>query len=162
MQHRIKILSREVLADVRSAAWLEQELHPELDRHRRHQMADICEEQGGLDRVRRVLGTAMAETRLALRGILLPDRSARSSDILEESPCFAFRLAHHLHPDLIVYIREKIHEYAVARVMADRCADIIPECARVWRERADTALSQLGEAAATRTLRPGTRPLCPL
>ena len=37
------IKSGEVLTDIGSAGWLEQELHPELDRHRRHQMADICE-----------------------------------------------------------------------------------------------------------------------
>lgn len=125
-------------------------------------MADICEEQGGLDRVRRVLATAMAETRQALHDTLLPDRRARHSDTLEKSPQFTFRLAHHPHPDSIIYIREKIHEYAVARVMADRCSDIIPGCAPVWRERADTALSQLRDAAAHHTLRPGIRPLCPL
>lgn len=162
MQPRIRILSAEVLADVRAAAWLEQELHPELDRHRRHQMADICEEHGGIDRVRRVMGVAVAEIRECLHGILLPAGRVRPTDVLTNRAEATFRFARHLHPDRLILIREKMHEYMVARVMCDRCADIIPGCAGVWRERATSALAQLREAAASTALRPGTRPLCPL
>ena len=67
----MKILSSEVIADLRSAAWLEQELHPELDRHRRHQMADICESDN-MDAVWRILAVGIAELRFILLRILVP------------------------------------------------------------------------------------------
>ena len=148
MNSELCIRSEEVLADLRSAGWLEQELHPALDRHRRHQMADICEGSNA-ERVWRVLGVAMAEVRFALLKILNPASGLQTVNELERPECWRLSFAEGLPADTLVYLKEKIHEYLVAAVMADRCSVIIPEAAVVWRERAEEGLSVLREGAAT-------------
>ena len=159
----IDIKSDEVLQDVRSAAWLEAELHPELDRHRRHEMADICE-NGNIERIWRVLGTATAEIRVALHKLLAPQGTVATVNDLECPDCWHFPLLTPLPKSSAIYIKEKIHEYLVAAVMADRTAVIIPAAADVWQERADNALAALREMAATShtPLKPVRRPMWPL
>lgn len=154
----IIIFSWEVLSDIKAAAWLEQELHPELDRHRRHQMADICEPLGGLDRVWRVLGAALAEARLRLIHILSPETGLPLSDELEEWETALFRLRRPLESDRLRFLKEKLHEFLVARVMADRTAEIIPQGAAIWRDRADLALGELA-SVSNAAGRPFLRPL---
>lgn len=148
MHFGLCIKSDEVMADLRSAAWLEQELHPELDRHRRHQMADICEKDN-VERVWRVLGLSVAELRLALLRILQPQKGIRTVNELDRPDEWIFSFLFKLPSDNVAYIREKIHEYLVAAVMADRAAVIIPQCAGIWRERASTALAELQAFAST-------------
>lgn len=159
----ICINSEEVLADIRSASWLEQELHPELDRHRRHQMADICEPDNA-DRVWRVLGVSIAEIRLELLRIIRPPaRSIRVDELVcPEEWIFSFLFT--LPPDVVSFLREKIHEYLVAAVMADRTEVIIPQCAYIWRERAQEARSALRGIAATARppYSPARRPMWPM
>ena len=156
------IKSEELLADIRSAAWLEQELHPELDRHRRHQMADICEE-GSVERVWRVLGVSEAEIRYALLAVLRPRDGFIPVNQLERPECLSFSFLADLSADTLSLLKEKIHEYLVASVMADRTAVIIPGAATVWQTRAAEALAALREAAASSAcrLRPVRRPLWP-
>lgn len=151
------------MGDVRSAAWLEQELHPELDRHRRHQMADICEE-GNAERVWRVLGAAVAEVRFALLKILNPASGLRPVNELEQPESWSFSFAEDLPTDTLTYLKEKIHGYLVAAVMADRCGVIIPDAAAVWQERAEEGLAVLRDGAATAfgRFRSVRRPLWPL
>ena len=163
MNHELCIKSEEVLADVRSAAWLEQELHSELDRHRRHQMADICEEDNE-DRVWRVLGNSIAELRLALLRLLQPPAALSPANDLEHRDSWIFTFKYRLPDATALYIKEKIHEYLVAMVMADRTSVIIPAAAKVWQQRAEDALASLREAAATAAtaFSPVHRPLWPL
>ncbi len=157
------ILSQEVLADIHSAAWLEQELHPDLDRHRRHQMADICEPDNA-DRVWRILGNAIAELRLALLRILSPPPNFLPDNGLQSPHCWDFSFKYPLPASTLDFLREKIHEYLVASVMADRAAVIIPSCADIWRTRAQDTLAALRNAAATAptTLHPVRRPIYPI
>lgn len=157
------ILSSEIFADIRSAAWLESELHPELDRHRRHEMADICE-KGNVDRVWRVLGVGVAEIRLALLKLLCPQCLISTVNELECPASWHFRFAVPLQEATPVYIKEKIHEYLVASVMADRTSVIIPQGASVWSDRADMALAALREVSSTAQISytPVRRPLWPL
>ena len=142
----LTIKSEEVIADLRSAGWLEQELHPELDRHRRHQMADICEPDS-VERVWRVLGAAVAEVRMALLKVLRPQETLRPVNGLERPEEWTFSLAVTLRADAVALFKEKIHEYLVASVMADRCAVIIPDARAVWRIRAEEAMASLQEAS---------------
>ena len=156
------IRADEVLADIGSAAWLEQELHPEADRHRRHQMADICQ-RDNVERVWRVLGVAVAEVRLALLAILASRGDPLGSNELDRPECWSFSFCGQLAPDILTFLKEKIHEYLVASVMADRTAVIIPGACAVWQMRAADALVALREAAASSAgrLRPVRRPLWP-
>lgn len=140
------IKSEEVLADVRSAGWLEQELHPELDRHRRHQMADICEADN-VERVWRVLGVSVAEVRFAMLKVLRPMALLLPANVPERPEAWTFSFAVSPGTDALSLLKEKIHEYLVASVMAERCAVIIPEAAPVWRGRAVEALAALREAS---------------
>ena len=157
----IIIKSEEVLADLRSAGWLEQELHPELDRHRRHQMADICEPDS-VERVWRVLGVAEAEVRVALLRLLRPAESLLPVNELERPAQWTFSFAAPLRADVVGLLKEKIHEYLVAAVMADRCAVIIPDASAVWRMRAEAALGSLQEAALQEATVPAARARRPM
>lgn len=158
----ITLKADEVLADIRSAAWLEQELHSDLDCHRRHQMADICEPDN-IDRIWRVLGLSIAEIRLDIQRILRPQEDNLSDNELESPEQWSFAFLFPLLPDVVSFLKEKIHEYLVAMAMADRTEVIIPQCAHIWRERASEARSALREAALT--ARPAhtrvSRPLWP-
>ena len=157
------ILSGEVMADIKAAAWLESELHPELNRHRRHEMADICEADN-VERVWRVLGIAVAEVKIAIMRILVPGKFVVPVNVLRSPDVWRFRFLFPVHKTVVVFLREKIHEYLVASVMADRCATLIPEAAPVWRCRMEAALATL--RTVTATLRPSPvpvrRPLWPL
>lgn len=159
MSASITFLADEVIADVRSAAWLESELHQDLDRHRRHQMADICEE-GNIERVRRVLSVAVAEARMALAPALHPPGVAIDVNILQFRQRWIFRLMYSPDAATLIFIREKIHEFLVAAVMADRTDVIIPSASSLWRERKACALEALAEAAAS-IPSCGRRPLSP-
>ena len=141
------IKSSEVFADIRSAAWLESHLHPELDRNRRHEMADICEKDN-IERVWRVLGIAIAEIRLALQRILTPEKDISLENDLDCPESWLFSLRFQLPSSSLTYIKEKIHEHLVAAVMADRSAVIIPTAAAIWQERASGALACLQNLAS--------------
>ncbi|MDE6741707.1 MAG: hypothetical protein K2J58_05185 [Muribaculaceae bacterium] len=160
---KLCIKSDEVLADIRSAAWLEQELHSDLDRHRRHQMADICEPDN-VERVWRVLGIAIAEIRLVLLKILRPRGDLLPVNNLERPSEWRFAFRQRIAPDMMEFLKEKIHESLVAMVMADRAAVIIPQCAHIWSDRAEETLSALRNLAATTrsSVAPVRRPLLPM
>ena len=163
MNSELCIRSEEVLADIRSAAWLEQELHPALDRHRRHQMADICED-GNAERVWRVLGSAVAEVRFALLKILNPSDCIVQVNELERPGEWTFSFSVDLPADILTFLKEKIHGYLVASVMADRCGVIIREAAPIWQDRAEEAMAMLrgGATTAFGRFNPVRRPLWPL
>ncbi len=158
----LEIIAEEVMADLRSAGWLEQELHPELDRHRRHQMADICE-SGNVERVWRVLGLGIAEIRFALLKILVTDGRLLAVNELERPERWEFSFSVELAAETMSFLKEKIHEYLVAAVMADRVAVIIPGAAAVWQQRASETLASLRDAAVSAACRqrPARRPLWP-
>ncbi len=163
MHSFLSLKTADLLDDIRSAAWLESELHPELDRHRRHQMADICE-QDNIERVWRVLCIGEAEIRLALSRILRQRKFVGGVNNLERPELMLFRFQFSLPASTFSFIKEKTHEYLVAAVMAERTAVIIPSAASVWRGRAVDALNSLREASATTRLPSGPvrRPLWPL
>lgn len=156
------IRSCEVMDDVKAAAWLESELYPELDRHRR-EMADICEE-GSIERVWRTLGIAEAQVRMALIRILVQPKYSSHVNVLEQVKEWRFEFLFAVSDTVVAFLREKIHEYMVASVMTDRCETIIPSAAPVWRSRREEALGDLRSAAATtrQQATPVRRPLWPL
>ncbi len=156
------ILSSEILADLRSAGWLEGELHPELDRHRRHEIADICE-LDNVERVWRVLAVCEAQVRLALSRLLHPLPKTPEANLLLRPTKWDFRFRFAVSTAVGGFLREKIHEYMVAAVMADRCSTIIPSAAASWVSRRDAALAALQNVAATTRLPtgPARRPLFP-
>ncbi len=163
IHHELCIHSKEVTDDIRSAAWLESELHPELDRHRRHQMADICEGENA-ESVWRVLGVSEAQLRLSMLRILLPQRRISHANDLRHPKCWKFRMRVSLPTPTICFIKEKIHEYMVASVMADRTAVIIPPASAIWQTRAAEVLTALSGVSATVMLPSGPvrRPIWPL
>jgi len=158
----ITIISREVLDDIKSAAWLESELHPECDLHRRHEMADVCE-PGNVEKVWRILGVCDSEVRMALRKILLSQEKDRYLNELENPETRMFMIEAPPASDKVAFLKEKIHEYFVASVMADRTAVIMPDAKRVWEERKKEASAALSTIAATST-NPAqvSRPLWPM
>ncbi len=158
----LSILSAEILDDVRSAAWLEAEIHPELDRHRRHEMADICEPDN-VERVWRVLALCEAHVRLALTRLLCDPERTQEVNLLLRPTKWYFRFRFAISAAVAGFLREKIHDYMVAAVMADRAATIIPDATATWQERRDAALGALRNIAATTPLPtgPARRPLFP-
>lgn len=159
---QIRIISREALDDIRSAAWLESETHPSANLHQRHETADICEPDN-VERVWRVLGICVAEVRMALRAILTTDTAVRHQNDLERPDHWDFIFTSTLPPHTANFLKEKIHEYLVARVLADRLEVFIPEAASQWRIRASDALSTLYTTVSTAaSIRPVRRPLWPL
>lgn len=159
---QIRIVSREVLDDIRSAAWLESETHPSANLHQRHETADICEPDN-VERVWRVLGICVAEIRMALRAILTPDSAAWHQNDLLRPDHWDFLFTSTLPPHTANFLKEKIHEYLLARVLADRLEVFIPEAASAWRIRASDALATVTATASTASsLRPARRPLWPL
>ncbi len=149
--------------DVRSAAYLESELHPELDRHRRHEMADICE-AGNIERVWRVLALADAQVRLTLSRILRQQDAIPLANELRRPAVWSFRFKFPISTTMLNFLREKIHEYFLACVMADRMGVIIPSAEPVWKERLESALSALQDMAAAMQHPSGPvhRPIWPL
>ena len=144
---RITILSSEVLADIRSAGWLESDLNSDAGLHRRHQAADICE--GDLiDRVWRVL---------AVEG------GGDVSDCLEcpERWEFCFRVVP--GEQVLALMKEKIHAYMVAMVMADRLGVIMPGTAGPWHKASADAMADLERLAGmSGVAERARRPLWPL
>ncbi len=156
------ILSSEILDDLRAAGWLEGELHPEVDRHCRHQIADICEADN-VERVWRVLALCEAQVRLALARILLPGAQTSQANCLLHPTSWDFQFRYDVGNATVGFLREKIHEYMVSAVMADRCSTIVPGAAGAWEARRDSALGALANVAATVRLPsgPARRPLFP-
>ncbi|MCM1491387.1 MAG: hypothetical protein NC095_11285 [Muribaculum sp.] len=161
MYSTITILSREVIDDIRSAAWLESETHPGSNLHQRHEMADVCEKDN-VERVWRILGLCDAEIRLVLRKILSEsDDTYQRNDLLTPDEWF-YDFKCRLPPHTASLLKEKIHEYMVSRVMADRLEIFIPEAVLPWKQRASEAMSALSTAAQTTSLlTPARRPLSP-
>lgn len=143
----LKIKSTEIFADLRSAAWLESELHSELDRHRWHEMADICEVDNA-ECVWRVLGIAAAEVRVSLQKLLCQQQTLSSENNIERPESWDFNFKFPLQKSTLAFIKEKIHEFFVAAVMADRCAVIIPTACATWQTRKTDALAALQQIAA--------------
>lgn len=160
---KLLIKSSEVLDDVKAAAWLESELHPELNRHRRHEMADVCE-PGNIERVWRTLDIAESQVRIALIRILKSPKHIVPVNALNKPDKWGFKFLFDVSDTVVGFIRDKIHEYMVAAVMADRCDTIIPSAAPVWRCRKEEALEALRSIAATTHPHsaPVRRPLWPL
>lgn len=158
----IRISSREVIDDIRSAAWLESETNPDADIHSRHEMADICEKDN-IERVWRILGICVAEIRMALRAILIPDPQEWLRNDLERPEHWDFIFQNRLPPHTANFLKEKIHEYLVARVISDRLAVLIPDAADFWLSSASDILSTISSTSnSATTLRPVRRPLWPL
>lgn len=157
----VSILSREVIDDIRSAAWLESELHEDLSLHRRHEMADVCE-TGNIEKIWRVLGLCDAEIRMAIGRVLITSSDVVPANLIETPKAWEYSFAAGLRTDTYRLIKELIHDYFVAMAMADRAAVIIPECASIWKERGRDALTALEQCAAAEIAGvPVRRRLCP-
>lgn len=159
---KITILSSEIFADLRSAGWLESEINPDSNLHRRHEAADICE-RDNIDRIWRILGTGVALVRLTLRTMTIhvPATDCQNELLRPEKWEFFFR--HLLSAATIEFIKEKIHEYLVASVLAERLKVLIPSAASAWIDSEKKALADLDTVAATYGINhPVRRPLCPL
>lgn len=158
---RITILSCEVLDDLRSASWLISEITDLENLHARHEMADICEKDN-IEAVWRTLGVAASEVRLELMKILEPQKDMTLINNLRNPPFWEFSFRVRLTDSKETYLRDKIHEYLVARVMADRSAAIIPEASSYWKDRSSEALAGIRLAAAdTPDSQKARRPLWP-
>lgn len=163
MRHNLIIKAKEVMADIRSAAWMESEVHPELNRHRRHEMADICEEDN-IATVWRDAGLAVAQVRYVLHRILALEMATEAINVIERPEVWNFRFLFPLPHTTLEYLKEKIHEYIVATVMAERAEVIIPECAPIWKLRAKDTYLQLRSMASISPLPQSRvrRPLWPV
>lgn len=160
MEYELMIESGEVIDDLRSAGWLESELHPELNRHRRHQMADICE-RGNIECVWRTAGVAIAQVRQTLAKILKDEDGGPYVNEINRVDAWHFQFRQPMTAATMEYMKEKIHEYVVAMVMGERVEIIIPESAGIWRQRAEEALAMLRNVANMCHL-PCRRPMWPL
>lgn len=157
----ITILCREVLDDIRSAAWLESETHPDSNLHQRHEMADICEKDN-IERVWRLLGVCDSEVRLTLRKMLkLRDDKIQQND-LNSPDRWVYEFRSSLLPNVGAYLKDKIHEFMVASVMSDRMKVLLPEASNSWTARRKEAVDEIfGMAGIPTEYKPVRRPLLP-
>lgn len=143
----ISILSCEVLDDLRSASWLVSEIIDYTNLHTRHEIDDICEKDN-IEAVWRVVGTAVSEIRLEMIKILEPQRWIIHANELTRPGSWEFSFKIKLPDSKETYLRDKIHDYLVARAMADRTAAIIPSASAYWKERLEEAMSGIRIACA--------------
>lgn len=146
---KIIIKSGEVLDDLRSAGWLESEINPDSNRHRRHEAADICEPYN-VERVWRLLGVCIAEIKMCLRSMLdLNACGCKSQNDLLRPESWELEFRCPTDRTTLELLKEKIHEYMVASVMADRMKVLMPETAKPWVESASASFSEIYGIAAT-------------
>lgn len=149
----MKILKKALLYDISNMAYLIADTGDHSN-HSLHRVRDICQD-GNIDRVARVLGLAYSQVLVALLPILAPprldiekDQSVVPHDYiinLRKDADMKFRLT----KERQLKIKETVHEFMVAKVLADWLYVTLPPAADVWKYRAEVSLEALTDLAAS-------------
>ncbi len=128
-----------VAADIREGS---------VEAHRLHQTFDVCEGRNN-DSVNRWLGQAFAEVGLILQRITIPPPTP-ASDLSDddESPT-EYRLMLRtgtVTEQLAIWLKEAIHNYLTAYVLARWLDLTLPEASAVWHDRTEECRDALTSA----------------
>lgn len=149
----MQIKKKALLYDIANIAFVIADTGDDLN-HSLHRVRDVCEE-GNLDRVARVLGLAYSQVIAILSPVIDSPEINVEKDFSEvprnypidfsDNPDLKFVLT----AEMKLKIKETVHEYMVAMVLADWLGITYPVAADVWKDRAEQALVSLKEIAAS-------------
>ena len=145
----------ELLYDAGNYSFVEADIMPIDDEHRRHQVADICQE-GNIDRVTRVLNTAYAECVEMLYPYTkeeIPDEPEALDDILKEPETYEIKLTlpETFSLTTLRMLEPLIHEYLVCRVLADWMSITNPESEAKWEKKFAALRNKIRTTLMSRT-----------
>lgn len=144
----------EILDDLKQYSFVIGDILDTNDEHARHQIQDIAED-GNIDRVTRVMNLCISEC----REILFPytkedvDIAELRTNTLEAVEEYNIEL---LVPDnfsttTVTLLEQLIHEFIVARIMADWMSITNKPETATWLEKADDALAKIRRCKNKRT-----------
>lgn len=144
----------EIVDDLKNYAFVIGDILKTQDEHDRHQIQDIGED-GNIDRVTRVMNLCMAEC----REVLFPytkedveDTESRTNTLTEVKEYNIEMLV----PDdfsntTVTLLEQLIHEFIVARIMADWMSITNKAEEPTWREKAEDAMTKIKRCKSSRT-----------
>ncbi|HIT83304.1 MAG TPA: hypothetical protein IAA99_03790 [Candidatus Avibacteroides faecavium] len=128
----------EIIYDVSNYAYVEADVMPADDDHRRHQVADIAQD-GNIDRVTRVLNAAHAECVEMLYPYAKEEiqDEKRLDDVLKEPDVYEIRMnvPRHFSLTTLKMLESMVHEYLVCRVLADWMSITNPAGEAKWERK---------------------------
>lgn len=154
----------ELLYDIRNAGYIVAHLLSDEEQHRKHLIEDIGEE-GNVDRVIRMIELAWAEvtellyryTRVSVHDMEMID----DCNQIREEYCVYMRADTDYSRTTLRLLKNWVHEYIVASVMADWLTVIWAEQGAVWQQKAQAAKDGILEACVTKT-GASERPMYPI
>lgn len=150
----LHFLREQLLQDAANAAYVAGDVMVPANEHQRHQVQDIVQD-GNVERVSRVLNLAVS----AIREVLFPfaknpvgERESRD-DVLVEVPDYVIHMdvPPQFSSTTVTLLENLIHEFLVARILADWMSQTYPEAEAVWSRKADDALLAISRARNNRT-----------
>lgn len=154
MDKSLTFLRKELLYDASSAAWVQGHLMDEGAQHARHLTQDLAQDEG-IDRATRMLNLAAAECTEALYPYTKQDATAEGLDdrlAAPEAYTITLSLPEGFSETTVRLISHQIHEYMVARVVADWLSQTDPEAAAVWMSKAEEARKVMRRALMSRQM----------
>lgn len=146
----------ELLYDIRNLAYVEGDTMGEDKEHSRHQVTDICEE-GNIDRVLRVIGTAFSEcvetlypyTKEALCGLNSWHTDIPQTDCTEYS--IPLDVPTGFSGTTLRLLEKLVHEYMVSRALADWMSIVKPEAEERWTRKYEAIRGKIRSCLTSRS-----------
>lgn len=144
----------ELIYDASNYSFVEADIIPADDEHKRHQVSDIGEE-GNVDRVTRVLNTAHTECVEMLYPYTkeeIPDTLEALDDKLTEPEVYQIDLSlpYGFSMTTVRLMENIIHEYLVCRVVADWMSITNPDSEENWEKKFISLRDKLKSALLSR------------
>lgn len=145
---------QEIVDDLKQYAFVTGDILKTEDEHARHQIQDIAED-GNIDRVTRVMNLCMAEC----REILFPftkddveDEESRTNTLTEvEEYNINMLVPDDFSNTTVTLLEQLIHEFIVARIMADWMSITNRPEEETWEKKAEEALTKIKRCKNART-----------
>lgn len=149
----------QLLYDIKNIAYVEADVMPAEEEHRRHQVFDIAED-GNVDRVTRVMDLAVDKCREMLFPLTksVVDNVESRDDKLTETPVYYIYLSlpQSFSKTTLDYLAKLIHEFIVYTVLVDwlSITDITNESAyQKWANKLSDVVTEIGRAKSTKIRR---------
>ncbi len=145
---------KEIIYDIENIAYVEADLLKEVaDEHRRHLIADICQD-GNIDRVQRMLDLVYREVTEMLYPFTktpVTDKSSYDNTQTEEvNYIITLNLPCTFSDTTVMLLKELIHEYFISRVLSDWFSIVFTERQIVWQAKAEDAKEKIKNKLTTR------------
>ncbi len=143
-----------VLADVKKYAYVEGDIMKAEREHDRHQVFDIAEECGGIERVNRVMKLTYHEAVEMLYPYtveeLTEDVELDDAMVAPEAYVIHLSLPREFSATTISYLSVLLHEYFVYRIMEDWMSITNPTAQQRWLEKCESTKSKVTGALCVR------------